>query len=178
MTFIRTYWRWAAMAALVAWAALSLWLILIQVFLAAWDPMGHWQRPGISKVTVTLVCRDTEGKLTGAVLAKEGENDRVLQMLKTEAAQLDADDEVWILAHYRADGNRPSHFRLTASRVLVEYPEPLMVLALWGFWRLRRQQKAKEKAEAEAPRPNRKVWKDEFHARAQRFSKPEPPQGE
>lgn len=170
MTFIRTHWRWAALAALVAWIALGAWLMLIQAFLALWDPLGHWHMPHLAKVSITQVSRDTDGKYTGQVLAKEGDKDRVLLMAVEEAARLDADDEVWVLDHYRAEGNRPSHYVATPLRLLLEYPEPSMLLALWLLTRVRRGQKAAQAKALEPPPGGRKVWTDDFHQRAQRFA--------
>jgi hypothetical protein len=60
----------------------------------------------------------------------------------------------------------------------MEYPEPLILLALLGIRRLRRTQ---VKAEEKIPDHPRAVWRDEFHLKSGRFSdtgetgKPEEP---
>ncbi len=165
---------WSALAFLWLWVAASAWVILVQLFVVIWDTPGHWRWPGISKVTVRLIGTDEEGKISGYVWADRDGEDVKLRLARTEAFDLVVDQELWVLHHYRVDGHRPNEFRLTPVRLLGEYPEPLLGLALYLIVGLHRRRKAALKAEAEAPRPDRKVWKDDFHSRAERFSKPDP----
>lgn len=160
-------WRWAAMAALACFLAAGAFVVMVQAMLTLWDPLGAWQRPRVFQASVVKVLHDDEGRITGEVLAQEGGQDRRLRFAKEEAATLEEDEDLWLLQHYRIGGNRPGHFRLTPLRVVVEYPEPWMALALWALLRLRRRQL--QAAKAAEPR-ERKVWKDDFHQRSDRFS--------
>lgn len=171
-------WRWTALAALWAWVVLSAWIIVVQLLFVCFEPKGHWQKPRIAKVAVTRVLRDQEGKLTGQVIVTEDDQEREMLLLPEECFRLTPGEEVWILDHYWADGIRPNQYRATPWRLMLEYPEPLMLLAALGIVILRRRQKAEAKAAAEAPNPNRKVWKDEFHTRAERFKAEEKREGE
>lgn len=163
------------MVGLGLWVAAGAWLFAIQLMLALWDPLGTWQLPRIFKISITQVSRDTERRLTGQVLGLEGDKERDLTFAKDECAELEGEDETWVLQNYRADGNRPSHFRLTPARLVLEYPEPWMLLALWGISRLRRRER--RMAQEELPK-ERKVWRDEFHQRSERFSQPKDPGAE
>lgn len=166
MALSPTAWRWTGILGLLAFAGLLGFLVLVQGMLVAFDPFGHWQRPGIAKVAVTLVDRDEEGRITGKVWARQDGKGRTLRLAKEEAASLAVEDEVWILESYYAGGPRPDQFLLTPLRLLAEYPEPLLLLALWAARRLHHRQ---QRAEKEVPDIPRKVWKDEFHQRAARF---------
>lgn len=164
--------RWIALAALGLWVALSAFLLVVQLLMFLWEPSGHWQGPRLAKVEVVQVSRDQDGKITGQVLVKEGEEDRAFLFSPEEALQLERERrrDLWVLDNYWANGHRPNQFILTPWRLLLEYPLPLMLLAIWGMWALRRKQVADAKAAAAAPNPHRKVWKDEFHSRAERFA--------
>ena len=97
-------------------------------------------------------------------------------MLKGERARLKAGDEIWILDNYYVTPTRPAQFRLTPWRILLEYPEPLALLALLGIRRLRRAQARARirEAQEDAARP-RTLLLDDFHARAERFKAPKDP---
>lgn len=168
---VRTLWRWIALTFLWIWAAVSAWVLVVQVFVVVWDTPGHWRWPGISKVTIRLIGTDEEGKISGYVWAEREGREVQLRLFREEAVKLAVDDEVWVLHNYRENGHRPNEFLLGPWRLMGEYPEPLLVLALVLIRLLHRKRKAELKAAAEAPNPNRKVWKDEFHSRAERFSK-------
>ncbi len=170
MPIPRDFWRWTALTLLWIWVSISAWVMVVQAFVVVWDTPGHWRRPGVSKVTVRLVGTDEEGKISGYVWVEKEGRQRELRMYREEAVKLAVDDEVWVLHNFRANGHRPNEFLLTPWRLMGEYPAPLMLLALGGIVFLRRKQKAEAKAIAEAPNPNRKVWKDDFHARAERFA--------
>jgi hypothetical protein len=159
-------WRLAAILLLWALVGLIAFLMTVQTLLVVLAPRGHWQWPRIATVTVETVVKDEEGRITGEVLAREDDRLREFRFAREEAADLGRDDEIRILENYFAGGARPSAFRFSAWRLLLEYPQPLLLLALVL---LRRLHRAKARAEAYVPDIPRKVWKDEFHARAERF---------
>lgn len=166
----RPEFRWSALIGLWALVGAVLWILMVQAFLLALNPFCHVQRPGLARVTVRSVDRDADSQITDFVTVKEGGAERVLRLAKAEAEELRADDEVWILDAWYADGLRPTQFRLTPVRVLLEYPALLLLPAAWGLWRVR---KARQKADAAPPPPVRRTFTDDFHLRAQRFAKPE-----
>jgi hypothetical protein len=166
----RPAFRWSVLIGLWALVGAVLWILLVQAFLLALNPFCHTQRPGVAHVQVRSVDQDRESQITDFVTVKDGESERVLRLAKAEAGELRVDDEVWILDAWYADGLRPTQFRLTPLRVLLEYPALLLLPAAWGLWRVRR---AKREADAAPPPPVRRTFTDDFHLRAQRFSKPE-----
>ena len=170
----RTALRWTALLALWTLVSTVLWLTAVQVFLVVLNPFCQLQRPRLSQLTVVSVDRNADSQITDYVTARQGEDERVLSMAKAEAADLHPEDEVWILDTWYADNLRPTQFRLTLLRLLLEYPSLLLLPAGLGFWRVR---KAREKADAEPPPPVRRTFTDDFHLRAQRFAKPEPAPG-
>lgn len=161
--------RWSILVALWTVVGAVLWIVLVQVFLLALNPFCHAQPPGVAHVEVRSVDRDPDSQITDFVTVKHGDSEQVLKMAKAEAAELRPEDEVWILDAWYADGLRPTQFRLTVLRVLLEYPALLLLPAVWGLWRVR---KAKQVADAAPPPPVRRVFTDDFHLRAQRFAKP------
>ncbi|GLH72690.1 hypothetical protein GETHLI_11920 [Geothrix limicola] len=164
----RPAFRWSALAALWALVGTVLWIVTVQVFLLALNPFCQVQRPRTARVIVKSVDRDPDSQLTDFVTVKQGEDERVLRMSKAEAAELHEYDEVWILSAWYLDNLRPTQFRLTPLRVLLEYPILLLLPAAWLIWRVR---KAKQKADAAPPPPIRRTFTDDFHLRAQRFAK-------
>lgn len=175
MNKVRKVLAWVILGALGVGIAAGAWVVAVQLMLAVWDPMGAWQLPRITHVTILQVSRDQDKKLTGEVLVQAGDRTPHYVFAKEEAAELEADDDVWVLHNYRIHGNRPGHFRLTPLRLLLEYPEPWMLLAGWGIWILRRWQRRAAKA---ALPLERKVWRDDFHQRSERFAPPRKPEGE
>ncbi|WP_306591338.1 hypothetical protein [Geothrix sp. 21YS21S-4] len=167
--FARPALRWSALAALWAVMGAVLWLTAVQAFLIALNPFCRLQRPGVTHAAVQSVDRDPDSQITDFVTVKRRETEEVLRMAKAEAAALQADDEVWILDAWYADGLRPTQFRLTPQRILLEYPGLLLLPIAWGLWRLR---KARQEAEAAPLPPVRRVFVDDLHLRAQRFAKP------
>ncbi len=163
--------RWTALVGVWVLVGAVLWITLVQVFLLALNPFCHLQRPGVSRLEVVSVDRNADSQITDFVTAKQGEDTRVLTLSKAEASELHENDEVWILDAWYADGLRPTHYRLTPLRVLLEYPALLLLPAAWALWRLR---KARQRAEAAPLPPIRRTFTDDFHLRAQRFAKPEP----
>jgi hypothetical protein len=162
--------RWSALIALWTLVGAVLWILLVQAFLLAMNPFCHLQRPSVARLQVKSVDRDPNSAVTDYVTVKEGEDEQVLRLLKTEAAELKELDEVWILHAWYEDGLRPTQYLLTPHRLLLEYPFLLLLPAAWGLWRLRR---ARQRAEAEPPPTVRRTFTDDFHLRAQRFAKPE-----
>ena len=163
--------RWSALIGLWALVGAVLWLMVVQGFLLVLNPFCHLQRPRVTQVTVRSVDRDPDSQLTDYLTVKEGEEERVIRMTKAEAAELHADDETWILDAWYADGLRPTQFRLTPLRLLLEYPALLLLPAAFALWRVR---KDRLKEAALPPPPVRRTFTDDFHLRAQRFAKPEP----
>jgi hypothetical protein len=173
MTSRRNLWRWAAMAVLGLVTAAVSFLMLVQAMLVVFAPFGHWQAPGVAKVVVTFVERDEEGRINGKVEAREDGQPRILRFAKEEAATLALEEEVWILDNYFVGGARPDNFLLTPTRLLSEYPAPLLALALWLLVRLRRAQVREDAVVPDIPRT---VWRDDFHRKAARFEPPGEPE--
>ncbi|MBL0209600.1 MAG: hypothetical protein IPQ13_01600 [Holophagaceae bacterium] len=163
-------WRWAAITGLWILVAGIAFVVLVQGMLVFFAPFGSWQTPGISKVEILLVERDEQGRITGKAQARRGGRQRNLVLTKEECLKIEAGEEVWILDNYFAGGARPDQFLLTPLRLLTEYPEPLLLLALLAIRRLRRIQ---IKAAEPLPGQPRAVWRDEFHLKAARFSGPD-----
>jgi len=167
MAVSRKTWQWVGLTGLWTLVGMICWLVAIQIFIVLVTPFGVWQRPGIAKVVVKWVDRDPQSQYTDNVVVMQGGKERSLSMLKAEMRELQIDDEIWILDNYYATATRPAQFRLTPIRLILEYPEPLLLLALWGIWRLRRAQAKEAK---EDPDRKRTVLRDDFHTRAQRFA--------
>lgn len=160
--------RWPTLIALWALVGAVLWIVLVQAFLLALNPFCHFQRPSVARVQVKSVDRDPDSQITDFVSVRQGDSDRVLRLLKAEAAELHEYDEAWILGAWYADSLRPTEYRLTPQRVLLEYPMLLLLPAAWLLWRVR---KARQVAEAAPPPPVRRTFTDDFHLKAQRFAK-------
>jgi hypothetical protein len=164
----RSTFRWSILLGTWALVGAVLWIVMVQIFLLALNPFCHFQRPKAARVMVKSVDRDPDSQITDFVTVKVGDDERVLRMTKAEAAELHADDEAWILDAWYADNLRPTQFRLTPQRILLEYPLILLLPAAWVLWRVR---KARQKADAAPPPPVRRTFTDDFHLRAQRFAK-------
>ena len=164
----RPAFRWSVLLGTWALMGAVVWIVTVQVFLLALNPFCHVQRPGVSRLEVVSVDRNTDSQITDFVTAKQGDETRVLTLSKAEAAELHADDEVWILDAWYVDSLRPTQFRLTPQRILLEYPGILLLPAAWILWRLR---KARQKADAAPPPPVRRTFTDDFHLKAQRFAR-------
>lgn len=159
--------RSLGIGALALVVAACAYILLLQALLL-FVPLGSWQWPGISRVTVLQVESDPQNLSMDPVKVRQGEHERWFMMLKAEAAELEPDETVWVLNNIHPTPMRPAQFRLTPQRLVLEYPEPLLILALWGIRRLRR---AQARADLEAQPKVRRVITDDFHARAQRFAK-------
>ncbi len=170
MTTSSNTWRWAAITGLWVLVASISFVVVVQAMLVSFAPFGHWQVPGLVKVEITNIERDEQGKITGRVLAqKEGRN-HILILAKEECLKIEAEEEIWVLENYFTGGARPDQFLLTPQRLLMEYPEPLILLALLAIRWLRR---AQIKAAKQIPDQPRTVWRDEFYTKAGRFSQTE-----
>ncbi|HJW73495.1 MAG TPA: hypothetical protein VJ486_11755, partial [Geothrix sp.] len=163
----RPAFRWPALIGLWALVGTVLWITAVQLFLLALNPFCRLQRPGIAQVSVVSVDRDQDSQITDFVTVKVRDSEQVLRLAKQEAAELHRDDEVWILDAWYADGLRPTQFRLSLLRLLLEYPAMLLLPAAWGLWLVHR---ARQKADAAPPQPVRRTFTDDFHLRAQRFA--------
>jgi len=164
--------RWIALIALGVLAGAICWLMAIQAFMVLLHSFGTWQRPGIARVTILRIDQDDQNMFTNYIQVKEGEKDRTLCMLKEESEDAKVGDEIWILDNYYATPLRPAQFRLTPQRLLVEYPQPLLLLTLLGIWRIRRAQVRELK---QPPSQERRRLTDDFHARAHRFASTDAP---
>jgi hypothetical protein len=162
--------RWFARISLWTLVGAVVWLTVVQVFLVALNPFCQLQKPRIAHVTVRSVDPNPDSHVTDFATVKEGDQERVLVLPKAEAATLHPDDEVWILDAWYSDNLRPTQFRLTLLRLLLEYPLLLILPAALGFWRVHR---AQVRADAAPPPPVRRVFTDDFHLRAQRFAQPD-----
>jgi len=166
----RPAFRWSTLFAVWALVGAVLWILAVQVFLLALNPFCHLQRPSAARVMVKSVDRDPDSQITDFVSVKQGEDERVLRLLKGEAAELHEYDQAWILNAWYADGLRPTQYLLTPQRILMEYPFLLLLPAAWLLWLVRR---ARQVAEAAPPPPVRRTFTDDFHLKAQRFATPE-----
>ncbi len=170
MTTSSSTWRWAAITILWTMVASIGFVVLVQAMLVFFAPFGHWQMPGLAKVEIVNIERDEQGRITGRVLARKDARDKILVLAKEECLKIEPEEEVWLLENYFSGGARPDQFLLTPLRLLTEYPEPLILLALLAIRYLRRSQ---VKAAKEVSKLPRTVWRDEFYSKAGRFSGPE-----
>lgn len=173
MKISRSLWHGTALLGLGVVVGLVGFLMTVQALLVALAP-GTWHWPAISKVTIQEIDQDPQSNFTD-IRVKVGEAERTISLRKEERAALSLDDEVWILDNYFVSRMRPPQFLLTPQRLLLEFPEPLLLLALLGIWRVRKAQ-AKAKAREQAPDRTRTVIRDDFHTRAQRFAAPKDPE--
>jgi hypothetical protein len=114
-----------------------------------------------------------EGK-EGEDQAEEEDDAPTIALLKADHRGVPVGARLWVLDNYYRSPLRPPQFRLTPQRLMLEFPEPLLILALLLIVRIRRAQAKAVKDEEEAPR-ERQLVKDDFHARAERFAKPMDP---
>ena len=163
-------WRWTALGALGTVVVAGTWLLVIQTLLVLFSPIGRWQLPRFSKVVVLRIDKDPEKNFTDRVVVKHGEKERDLEMLKEEIAALHPEDELWILDNYFYTSMRPSQFRLTPTRLALEYPLPLVLLALFGIRWIVKSRFGIPPVPVYDPDKPRPRLKDDFHLRAQRFA--------
>jgi hypothetical protein len=106
--------------------------------------------------------------------AEEEDDAPTISLLKADHRGVPVGARLWVLDNYYRSPLRAAQFRITPQRLLLEFPEPLLVLALLLIVRIRRVQAKAIKDEEEAPRERRLVT-DDFHARAERFAAPKDP---
>ena len=155
----------AALVVLWALACGVIWLMITQAFVMRISAPGTWRWPRIYQVTVVQIVQDELDMFADKPLVNDGHHDRAIHLPKAECRDLKPGDEIWVLDNYYATPVRPEQFRLSLRRLLVEFPEPLLLLFLVGIWRVR---KALAKAQRDVPPPT-VFFKDDFHRRADRF---------
>lgn len=163
--------RWPILTLLWGLVGVVIWLTAVQAFLVALNPYCHLKVPAMRHVEVVAVDPNPDSQIADYVSVKQGQRERVLSMAKAEAAALRPEDEVFVLETWYADGLRPTEFRLTPLRLLLEYPLLLLLPLGWALWRM---QRIKAVAAAAPPPPVRRTFTDDFHLRAQRFGTPPP----
>ena len=82
----RPAFRWSVLLGTWALMGAVVWIVTVQVFLLALNPFCHVQRPGVSRLEVVSVDRNTDSQITDFVTAKQGDETRVLTLSKAEAA--------------------------------------------------------------------------------------------
>lgn len=146
-------------------------LLAVQLALVVFAK-GEWQWPDYYDVEVVEVSRDASNPFTRDVdVLIDGQADTIT-LPASEAAQLKPHQVVWVLDNYYATSLRPAEFLLTPGRVLAEFPEVLLLLAILGLVVLRRSRWGLPPAPAPVPEAERKVYRDTFHARADRHAAP------
>lgn len=157
-------------------ALASVLLIGARLFGALFAATGHWQRPGLARVQVVRLEQDPFDPIGGKVHVLRGGQATTLHMLRREMATLAPGQRVWVLDTWFTSPRHPAQFRVTPLRLATEYPEPLLLLSLWGFVRLlRRRWGLAEDQEREVPDRPRRVLTDDFHGRADRRRQEGPP---
>lgn len=158
--------RWTVLIGLWTIVGAVLWLMAVQTFIALISADGEWQCPRVYQVLIKQIDRDQQDSLTDTLKVSRNDKELTLTMLKVETAKLEDGDSIWVLDNYYYTSLRPPQFRVTPQRLLVEFPLPLLLLALWGIHRVRKRQ-AQEAAKP--PSQPRVQFKDEFFSRAERF---------
>ncbi len=181
-----------------AWLAVGLiaFLMTVQLLMILYGPPGTWHWPRVYQVTVKAVDGDAQsaflsGTIEGgatpppAAQAKakeakelnptteeaEEEPEPSILLGKADRQGLQIGNSIWVMDNYYRSSLRPPQFRLGLTRLLVEFPEPALLLALLLIYRLRKAQARSVQAEQEAPTV-RRLLKDDFHTRAERFAEP------
>lgn len=148
-------------------ALASLLLIGVRWFSIAFAATGHWQRPALARVQVLRTEHDPFDPVGRKVHVLRHGRYQALRMLREEAAALQPGQELWVLDNLFASPRRPDQFRLGPLRLLTEWPEPLLLLSAWAFWRrLRQRWGHPDDADETRPGKPRRVLTDDFHARA------------
>ena len=152
---------------------LAAWLLAVQLAMIIFASKGQWQAPDFYQVTVVDVEKDTTNAFTRDVnVTIDGAQD-TLTLPKPDAAKLHPYDTLWILDNFYATPIRPAQFILTPGRVLSEYPEFTLLLALLILLRLRRSRWGLHEP-IPVPAAQRHVFRDTFHSRAQRHASQDP----
>ncbi|BDU77430.1 hypothetical protein [Mesoterricola sediminis] len=165
--------RTLALAALWTVAAIHAWILLVQAALIIFAPQGAWHWPDVYQVEVVEVDKDSNDAFQREVSVLIGGEAETISLPRREALELHRHDTFWVLDNFYATGIRPAQFRLTPGRLLAEYPEVLLLLALALILRIRRSRWGLPPEPAAVPEGERKVYRDTFHTRAQRHAAPE-----
>jgi hypothetical protein len=174
-----TYKRKATTALLWVVVVFCTWIIAMQLAVIAFAAQGEWQSPDFYQVEVVEVFRDSGNAFTRDVQVTIDGQLEVITLPKKEAAPLRPHDLFWVVDNLYSTPLRPAQFRLTFIRVLTEYPEILLLLAILGLAFLRRSKWDLAPEAPPVPEGERKVYRDTFHHRAQRHKEaaPEDPEG-
>ncbi len=125
---------WLAFAVMVGFC-------FTKVFMAQLSVTGYWQAPRITRTMVTRVVKDPENHFTHTVISLvPGEKEQVFRMLQTELADVVPGQRLWLIANRFVATNEPARYRLSALRLLSQFPEPIaLLLGLWAWRRFRRR---------------------------------------
>lgn len=159
-----TTWALGAVIALTGWTA------AVQAIHMGLSFQATWQLPRIHRVEVLALDRDPEQKFLERVKLRDREGFDLgwRTFSKGEAAELQRGDEVWVLDNFFLTPLRPEVYRLSALRLLLEFPHPVLALALLALRALRRRPAPPEPE----PATPRRVLVDDFAARAQARREP------
>lgn len=148
-------------------------LIGSRMFGALFAATGHWQKPAFAHVQVIRLEKDPFDPIAGKVHVLRGGQTTTLRLLKGEMADLAPGAQVWVMDTLFASPRHPAQFRVTPLRLATEFPEPLLLLSLWGFFRLLRSRWGlAEDQERDVPDRPRRVLTDDFHTRADQRRQP------
>lgn len=151
------------------------WLLLVQAALVVFAPRGQWQWPDAYQVEVVEVDKDSSDAFLREVSVTIDGQLETITLPRKEALELHPHDRLWVLDNFYATGIRAAQYRLTPWRLLAEYPPILLAVALWIILRLRRSRWGLPPDPADIPPSERKVYRDDFHVRAQRHADPPNP---
>jgi len=158
------------------WTVLGLnaWLMAVQLAMIVFATKGEWQTPDFYQVTVVEVAKDSTNAFTREVdVTIDGAADTIT-LPKPDARKLHPYDTVWVLDNFYATPIRSAQFLLTPGRVLAEYPEFLLLVAILALVRLRRSPWGLHVDPPLPPENERNIFRDDFHHRAQRHAPPPP----
>ena len=149
---------------------LTLWLMAFQLALIVFSSKGEWQAPDFYQVTVVSVEKTSSNAFTRDVNVTIDGEAETITLPKPDAAKLRPFDTVWVLDNFYATPIRSAQFILTPGRVLNEYPELILLLAILGVLRIRRTRWGFKPEPAPVPEGERIILRDTFHARAGRHA--------
>jgi hypothetical protein len=124
------------------WAAIALfaWFLLTRHFVALLAATGRWQRPGISRVLVGQVQRDTNDVFTDVLITvdKDGRQ-KATRLPKEELFGVEPGEKLWIIwPPYVSVGTSPPTYRFSLGRLVMEFPEIfLLICCTWLFMRFK-----------------------------------------
>jgi hypothetical protein len=169
-----TYKRKATTVLLWIVVVFCAWIMAMQLAVIAFAAQGEWQTPDYYQVEVVEVFRDSGNAFTRDVQVTIDGQLEVITLPKKEAIPLRPHDSFWVVDNLYSTPLRPAQFRLTFIRVLTEYPEILLLLALLGLAFLRRSKWDLPPEPVVLPEGQKKVYRDTFHHRAKRHGSANP----